>query len=121
MNIARTNSSSENDKHDFDPKNAGIVGILLFGCFVGSLIGGQTSDRFSRKYSISFFSFVFTIGAVIQMTSSELYQLLTGRFIAGEFLIHSFLYSDERTFYHWDFSCLSFIYRKVPMTNLIYL
>ena len=61
-----------------------IVGLLLFGCFLGSLIGGQTSDRFSRKYSISFFSFTFTIGVAIQTAFPWLSTLLIGRVISGK-------------------------------------
>lgn len=62
-----------------------IVGILLLGCFIGSLIGGQTSDRFSRKYSICAFSIVFTIAAAVQTGSSALWMILVGRFISGKF------------------------------------
>lgn len=61
-----------------------IVGILLLGCFLGSLLGGQTSDRFSRKYSISAFSVIFTIGAAIQTASINLAMILIGRFFAGK-------------------------------------
>lgn len=76
----------------FDPIVASIVSVLLIGCFFGSLLGGQLSDRFSRKYSISFFSFVCTVGALIQTTSGvsssdkpgPLIQLLIGRFISGK-------------------------------------
>jgi MFS family permease len=67
-----------------------IVGILLFGCFLGSLIGGQTSDRFSRKYSISFFSFIFTISAGMQVIRGGLTLLLIARFVAGKKIINYF-------------------------------
>lgn len=60
-----------------------IVGILLLGCFIGSLIGGQTGDRFSRKYSICVFSIIFTIGAAIQTGSINFEMILVGRFLAG--------------------------------------
>jgi MFS family permease len=49
----KENSNTTNNGDNLDPITGGIVGVLLFGCFIGSLIGGQTSDRFSRKYSIS--------------------------------------------------------------------
>lgn len=60
-----------------------IVGILLFGCFLGSLIAGQTSDRFSRKYSISFFSFIFTFSVLLQTLRVDLSLVLVARLIAG--------------------------------------
>lgn len=46
---------NDRNSSEADPTGGFIVGILLLGCFLGSLIGGQTSDRFSRKYSIAFF------------------------------------------------------------------
>lgn len=60
-----------------------IVGILLFGCFLGSLIAGQTSDRFSRKYSISFFSFIFTFSVLLQTLRVDISLVLVARLIAG--------------------------------------
>jgi MFS family permease len=69
---------------DINTISGSIVGVLLFGGLLGSLIGGQTSDRFSRKYSISFFSFTFTIGVAIQTASFDLLTLLIGRVISGK-------------------------------------
>lgn len=60
-----------------------IVGILLVGCFLGSLIAGQTSDRFSRRYTICVFSIIFTISAIVQTVSRNLWMILVGRFIGG--------------------------------------
>ncbi len=68
-----------------------IVGILLFGCVLGSLIGGQTSDRFSRKYSISFFSFLFTISAGMQILREGFTVLVIARFFAGKNRINHYL------------------------------
>jgi MFS family permease len=91
MHINEKNSSSRSIPENLDPINGGIVGVLLFGCFLGSLIGGQTSDRFSRKYSISIFSIIFTISAAIQTCSWEIIMLLIGRFFAGKNIIFSIL------------------------------
>lgn len=82
--INNTNECIENLPGDL---TGYIVGILLLGCFLGSLLGGQTSDRFSRKYSISAFSIIFTIGAAIQTGSINLVMILIGRFFAGKFII----------------------------------
>lgn len=70
-----------------DVTNGGIVGVLLFGCFIGSLVSGQTSDRFSRKYSIIAFSIVFVMSAILQTTISNLGSFLFARFVAGEFCL----------------------------------
>lgn len=67
-----------------------IVGIVLLGCFVGSLIAGQTSDRFSRKYSIAAFSILFSISTALETASYCLAGLLTARFFAGKLMIQSF-------------------------------
>ena len=73
-----------------------IVGILLLGCFVGSLIGGQTGDRFSRKYSIFVFAIIFTIGAAIQTAAQKLAMILVGRFLAGILQFSFSLFSLRR-------------------------
>ena len=78
-----------------------IVGILLFGCVLGSLIGGQMSDRFSRKYSISFFSFIFTISAGMQIIREGLALLVIARFFAGKNLINHFLVENRFLFYEY--------------------
>lgn len=62
-----------------------IVAILLIGCCIGALIGGQAGDRFSRKYSISTFSFILTISSAIQTTSICFSMMLVGRFISGKY------------------------------------
>ena len=66
-------------------KTGGIVGVFLFGCFFGSLLSGQTSDRFSRKFSIVAFSIIFVISAILQIVYATLWLLFVARFIAGEF------------------------------------
>jgi MFS family permease len=86
-NITKLNNSNSNNSVSIDLTSSSIVAVLLFGCFLGSLIGGQTSDRFSRKYSISIFSFIFTIGAALQTGSTPktgLPMLLVARFISGK-------------------------------------
>jgi len=68
----------------------GIVAVLLFGCFCGSLIGGRASDILSRKRSICLFSIIFTISAALQTASKYLSMLLVARFIAGKYLLFIF-------------------------------
>jgi len=86
-NVTDINTTKSNDHH-IDLSTALIIGIFLLGCFFGSLFAGQTSDRFSRKYSISFFSFLFAASAAIQTFISYSYpkfliQFLFGRFFGG--------------------------------------
>ena len=85
------NSSGNQTTDSTDFRNSSIVGILLFGCFIGSLIAGQTGDRFSRKYSIAFFSFLFTISAAMQTGTSWLSLLLVSRFFSGNLRRFAFL------------------------------
>lgn len=92
--------------NEFNSKVGGIVSVLLVGCFFGSLLGGQFSDRFSRKYSISIFSVVCTIGVAIQITSGIfaktisglLIQLLIGCFITGKSITHLFFCHTKDVF-----------------------
>ena len=48
-----TNPCSIDSKHNLSYTNGRIIGILLFGCLLGSLMGGQTSDRLFLFFSQS--------------------------------------------------------------------
>ncbi|CAF1229188.1 unnamed protein product [Adineta steineri] len=60
-----------------------IVGVMSIGCFIGALLAGQASDRFSRKYSILLFSVIFIVSGALQAGSFNLNMLLVSRLIAG--------------------------------------
>ncbi|OLY85173.1 High-affinity glucose transporter [Smittium mucronatum] len=60
-----------------------IVSFLTLGCFVGSLVAGQVTDIFSRKYSILAASLIFIGGSIIQGASNGYAMLVIGRFING--------------------------------------
>ncbi|KAI8637655.1 general substrate transporter [Parasitella parasitica] len=60
-----------------------ITGLLLAGCFVGSLFAGQLCERLSRKFTIIIASGVFVIGAAIQTAATGYSMILGGRFVAG--------------------------------------
>ena len=83
QNMTGINDDGNNISDVLGVKVGAIVGILLFGCFLGSLIAGQTSDRFSRKYSISFFSFIFSVSVLLQTLRVNLSLVLIARLIAG--------------------------------------
>ncbi|PCH34168.1 general substrate transporter [Wolfiporia cocos MD-104 SS10] len=61
-----------------------ITSLLSAGTIVGALAQAFTSDRFGRRGSILIWSFIFTIGTVIQTaTVHSLAQIVVGRFVAG--------------------------------------
>ncbi|TFJ82553.1 hypothetical protein NSK_006137 [Nannochloropsis salina CCMP1776] len=60
-----------------------ITAMFSLGCIVGSLPSGFLTDFMGRKRCIIFLSFVFTVGAVIQLVPSGYQMLLAGRFISG--------------------------------------
>ncbi|KAI9256905.1 general substrate transporter [Sporodiniella umbellata] len=60
-----------------------ITGLLLAGCFVGSLFAGQFCEILSRKYTILLGSGVFILGAGIQTGANGYGMMVGGRFVAG--------------------------------------
>ena len=60
-----------------------ITGLLLAGCFVGSLLAGPSAEHLSRKRTIMLGSFIFIIGAAIQTGANGYAMMVVGRFIAG--------------------------------------
>lgn len=60
-----------------------ITAMFSLGCIIGSLPSGFLTDFMGRKRCIIFLSFVFTVGAVIQLVPSGYQMLLAGRFISG--------------------------------------
>ncbi|CAO3677999.1 unnamed protein product [Rhizopus stolonifer] len=60
-----------------------ITGLLLAGCFVGSLFAGQFCEIISRKFTIILGSAVFILGAGIQTGANSYGMMVGGRFVAG--------------------------------------
>ncbi|KAH9937389.1 general substrate transporter [Fomitopsis serialis] len=61
-----------------------ITSLLSAGTIVGAIAQAFTSDRFGRRGSILTWSFIFTIGTILQTaTVRSIAQLVVGRFIAG--------------------------------------
>ncbi|KAI9362198.1 general substrate transporter [Pilaira anomala] len=60
-----------------------ITGLLLAGCFVGSLLAAPLCEKLSRKYTIIIASVVFNIGAAIQTAAKNYGMMVGGRFVAG--------------------------------------
>jgi len=61
-----------------------VVSLLTAGCFFGAIFASYANDKLGRKRSLLGFTFVFLIGAVIQVTSlHHISQVYVGRFVAG--------------------------------------
>ncbi|KAI9255523.1 general substrate transporter [Sporodiniella umbellata] len=61
----------------------GINGALSAGCFVGALVAGYPSDRYSRKYTLIGASIVFILGSILQAASNGVPMLCVGRVLNG--------------------------------------
>ncbi|OAX39836.1 general substrate transporter [Rhizopogon vinicolor AM-OR11-026] len=61
-----------------------IVSLLSIGTLVGALLGAPVADFLGRRHAISVECLVFTIGVIVQICSSHVWQqLAVGRFIGG--------------------------------------
>lgn len=61
-----------------------IVGLLMIGALVASLIAGKLADSIGRKHSISIWAFTFMAGSLIHIASQMTwYQVVVGRTIEG--------------------------------------
>lgn len=71
--------------HHFSKVRSGlIVALLSIGTLVGALIAAPIADRIGRKFSLSFWCIVASVGFVIQIAASTAwYQIVIGRFVTG--------------------------------------
>lgn len=61
-----------------------IVGLLSIGTLIGALVAAPIADRIGRKYSVSFWNLIISIGFIIQISSTnKWYQIMMGRWVAG--------------------------------------
>ncbi|KGB80086.3 hypothetical protein I307_05842 [Cryptococcus deuterogattii 99/473] len=61
-----------------------LTAILELGAFVGALMAGPLSDRFSRKYSISAWCIIFMMGAAVQTGANfNIACIYAGRWFTG--------------------------------------
>ncbi|KAI8333275.1 general substrate transporter [Choanephora cucurbitarum] len=56
-----------------------ITGLLLAGCFVGSLLAAPSAERFSRKITIIIGTGVFMVGAALQCGANGYAMMVIGR------------------------------------------
>ena len=67
-----------------DTRTGFIVGFLMIGALMGSLVAGPIADKIGRKKSISLWSAFYMLGAIIEITSMTAYpQIVVGRTIEG--------------------------------------
>jgi major inositol transporter-like SP family MFS transporter len=60
-----------------------VGGILLIGCAIGSVVGGQLSDKFGRRHNILWLAALFFVGAVLCAVAPNLTVLYAARFLLG--------------------------------------
>ncbi|KAI1157968.1 hexose transporter [Nemania serpens] len=81
----RFGEASDNGTYSFTPVRSGvIVGLLSIGTLIGALAAAPIADKIGRRFSVSFWCVVVSVGFIIQIASENAYaQIVVGRFIAG--------------------------------------
>ncbi|OAX84231.1 hypothetical protein ACJ72_01393 [Emergomyces africanus] len=78
--------NASGDGYYFSNVRAGlIVAMLSVGTLIGALTAAPIADRIGRKWSMSGWCVILSVGIIVQMTSESprWYQIFIGRFIAG--------------------------------------
>lgn len=73
-------------KHFNDPSRAAIgnmVSILEIGALISSLMVGRLGEKWGRRRTIKYGSFVFVVGGLFQGFADKMIHLLVGRIISG--------------------------------------
>lgn len=61
-----------------------IVAILQGGAFFGAIFGGQLENKLGRKWSLMVGSWIFVVGAIVQVVATTgVSSVYGGRFTAG--------------------------------------
>lgn len=74
-------------RRDFDNPNGNLEGIFAaiydIGCFVGALVAFVTAERFGRKGSIMWGSWIMLVGTILQTSATEAVQMILSRIVTG--------------------------------------
>lgn len=60
-----------------------VVAIYDIGCFMGTIAAAWIGEMIGRKKSVLVATTIMSIGAILQVTSYSLDQMLVGRVVAG--------------------------------------
>ena len=60
-----------------------IAGIYDLGCFAGAIVAFMTADRWGRKGSIVWGSWIMVVGTILQTSATEKVQMIISRLITG--------------------------------------
>jgi len=77
------NASGEADPPFVADQQGWITGCFALGCVFGSLPSGFLVDRFGRARTLQGLTFIFTVGALVQLLSNGMAMLYAGRVISG--------------------------------------
>ncbi|KAL8701117.1 MAG: hypothetical protein Q9201_005082 [Fulgogasparrea decipioides] len=70
--------------NDPDRNLEGIIAAIYdIGCFVGAIVAFLTAERFGRKGSIKWGSWIMVVGTILQTTATEKVQIIISRIITG--------------------------------------
>ena len=74
-------------REEFNDPNRNLEGIIAaiydLGCFFGAILAFLTADRWGRKGSVMWGSWIMVVGTILQTTSTEKVQMIISRIVTG--------------------------------------